>query len=294
LTIEFFNGIFIQHVYSQQAHGKKTQPYTIPMFPIVNCQSSIVNMIYFPGEEKSGQHLMSLWRDYLEQYADREGDVEAQSIVGANHTVEVLVAFSRTLDRESRYKQLIDQRYSIFREALNQAEAFPDFLLNATFSIYNCVNTLSHQFTESNEPAAALIRKVDEQVHLSAESGVQIDMSASALRASFTLLGLMVITMDQDQRMTHAIRQVEQRFALAANAASSDWERLLNALYRMVEMIQILAFSTDPELGDRINQIALRFQEEDQEKGLPQKLRNGFCRFFEFAHIIVTHVDSMI
>ncbi len=251
-------------------------------------------MSYPPAQGKSGQELMGLWRDYLEQYADREGDVEAQSIVGAYHTVEALCVFSRTLDRESRYKRLIDQRHSIFHEASDQAEEFPDRLLNATFSIYNCINTLAHQFTEGSPQAAGLIGKIDEQVHLGAGSGRQIGKAAAALRASFALMGLIAIAVDQDRQMTHAIRKVEQRYSSAAIAASSDWEHLLNALYRMVEMMQIIALSTDPELSDQIDQIASRFQEEDREKQMPQKLRNGFCRLFELAHLMISQVDSMV
>jgi hypothetical protein len=251
-------------------------------------------MIYPPGQGKSGQHLMTLWRDYLEQYADKEGNAEAQSIVGGYHVVEVLTSLSRALDQDGRYKQLIDQRYSLFRMASEQAEAFADCLLNATFSIYNCLNTFSHQFAEGSESASTLIGQVDEQAHLSSESGPQIEKSAAALRASFALLSLLAITLDQEQSMTHAIRQVEQRFASAAKAASTDWERLINALYRMVEMMQLIALSTDPDLRDQIDQIASRFQEEDQDRRLSHKLRNGFCRFFELSHLMITHVDAMI
>jgi hypothetical protein len=251
-------------------------------------------MIYPPGQGKSGQYLMSLWRDYLERYADQEGDAESQSITGAYYSVEVLTAFSRTLDRNDRYKELIDQRYSIFREGSKQAESFPDCLLNATFSIYNCLNTLSHQLTEGNESAVSLIHKVDEQVRRGAESGMQLDRSSAALRASFALISLIAITVNQSPPVTRSIQQVEQRFASAAKAAVSDWDRLLNPLYRIVEMMQILALLSDPELADQINQIASRFKEEDQEKGIPQKTRNGFCRLFELAHLMITRVDSIV
>jgi hypothetical protein len=251
-------------------------------------------MVYPPGQGKSGQRLMTLWRDYLEQYADKEGDAERQTIVGAYKSVDILDEFSRILDRENRYMQLIDQRHSLFEKASKQAESFPDSLLNAAFAIYNGLNTLSHQFTDGNDSAAALIRKVDEQVRLSVESGGQIDRSAAALRASFALIGLIGITLDQDRSMTSAIRQVEQRFSSAANAASSNWEHLVNALYRAVEMTQILVLLTEPDLRDQINQIASRFQEDDREKNLTLKLRNGFCRFFEFAHLMITQVDSMV
>ena len=238
---------------------------------------------------------MTLWRDYLEQYADNEGDAERQTIVGAYKSVDILDEFSRILDRENRYKQLIDQRYSLFEKASQQAESFQDSLLNATFAIYNNLNSLSHQFTDGNDSAAALIRKVDEQVRLSVESGRQIDRSAAALRASFALIGLIALTLDQDRSMTHAIQQIEQRFSSAAKAASSNnWEHLVNALYRVVEMTQILALLTEPDLRDQINQIASRFQEEDREKNPTLKLRNGFCRFFEFTHLMITHVDSIV
>jgi hypothetical protein len=251
-------------------------------------------MIYPPGQGKFGRYLMSLWRDYLEHYADKDGNAEDQSIIGAYYSVEVLVAFSRTLDRNDCYKQLIDQRYSIFREGSKQAETFLDCLLNATFSIYNSLNTLSHQFTEGNESAVSLIHKVDEQVRQGAESGLQIDRSSSALRGSFALISLIAITLNQSEPVTRSIRQVEQRFVSAANAAATDWDQLLNPLYRIVEMMQILVLLTDAELMDQINQIASRFQEEDQEKGLPLKIRNGFCRLFELAHLMITHVDSIV
>jgi hypothetical protein len=251
-------------------------------------------MIYPPGQGKSGQRLMTLWRNYLEQYADKDGNAESQTIVGAYKSVEILDQFSRIIDRENRYKPLIDQRYSLFEEASKQADSFPDCLLNASFAIYNGLNTLSHQFTDGNASAAALIRKVDEQVRLSVESGRQIDRSAAAVRASFALIGLIAITLDQDQLMTGAIRHVEQRYSSAASAASSNWEHLVNALYRVVETMQILALLTEPDLKDQINQIASRFQEEDREKNPTLKLRNGFCRFFEFGHLVTTQVDSML
>ena len=59
-------------------------------------------------------------------------------------------------------------------------------------------------------------------------------------------------------------------------------------------MIQVLALVTDPDLRDQINQIAMRFKEEDQTKDLKLKLRNGFCRLFELGHLLITHVDAMI
>ncbi len=237
---------------------------------------------------------MQLWRQYLEQYADKEGDIEGQTITAAYHTVEILTSLSRTLDNNNRYKVLIDQRIDFFHEGSKRAGNYLDCIINATFSIYNCLNTLSHQLTEGNEESSALIRKVDEQVHQSAESGDPVDRSAAALRAGFPLLGLVSFALDTDQVMTGAIRQIEQRFAAGASAASSSWDHLLNALYRSVEMMQVVAILTDPDLKDQINQIATRFKEEDHAKEFRFKLRNGFCRLFELGHLIAIQVDAML
>jgi hypothetical protein len=251
-------------------------------------------MIYPPGQGKSGQALMQLWRNYLEQFADGEGDVEGQIIVAAYHSVEILAALSRILDGESRYQALINQRISFFRQGTSRAASFNDRLINATFSIYNNLNTLSHQFTEGNTEASTLIRKVDEQVHLGTQSGDQVRLSAAALRACFPLLSLITIVLDQDRVMTSAIRKIERRFAGGAKAASSDWEHLINGLYRIVEMIQVLALVTDPDLRDQIDQIATRFKEEDRTRDFTLKLRNGFCRLFELGHLLATNVDALI
>ena len=251
-------------------------------------------MTYPPGQGESGQHLMQLWRQYLEQYAEKEGDIEGQTITAAYHAVEVLVALSRTLDKSGRYKELIDQRLSYFRKGITQAETFVDCLINATFSIYNTLNTLGHQCTEGNAEASTLIRKVDEQAHASVDSDSSVGRPAAALRACFPLLGLIAIALDQHQEMTEAIRQIEHRFAAGGRAASSEWEQLLNALYRIVEMVQVLALVTESELRDQVNQIASRFKEEDQARELLLKLRNGFCRLFELGHLLATQVDAMV
>ena len=251
-------------------------------------------MIFPPGQGRSGQYLMQLWRQYLEQYADREGNVEAQITVAAYHSVEVLTAFARTLDRENRYKDLIDQRFSLFQEGRARAADFANCMINATFSLYNSLNTLSHQLTEGNEASSALIQKVDEQVRSNVSAGEPVARPAAALRACFPLISLITIALDQHEEMTDAIRHVEQRFADGTEVATSDWEQLLNALYRIVEMIQILALLTDFELKSQIDQIASRFKEEDQARGLHLKLRNGFCRLFELGHLLTTQVDAIV
>jgi hypothetical protein len=251
-------------------------------------------MTYPPGQGKSGSYLMQLWRDYLESYADREGDIEGQVIVGADFTVEILTALARTLDGENLYQDLIDERSALFQEGLRQAEVFEDRLLNATFSIYNSLNTIGHQFAEGKSQAVKMIRSVDEQARLNIESGTQIDRSAAAMRGAFALVGLMTISADEKRSMTDAIQQLEQRFADGAKVCASDWDHLLNALYRTVEMMQLFAFLTDPELKDQIAQIAARFQEEDRHREIPMKMRNGFCRFFELGHLLITHVDATL
>jgi hypothetical protein len=240
------------------------------------------------------KHLIQLRRQYLEQYEEKEGDVEGQIVIAAYHVVEVLAALSRTLDRNDRYGGLIDQRLAHFHEGSERAKDFLDCLINATFSIYNNLNTLSHQCTEGNAEASDLIRTVDEQVHFGIDACKPAGRPAAALRACFPLLSLITIVMDPHRAMTGAIRKVEQRFAAGAEAASSDWEQLLNALYRIVEMMQILALLASPELGDQINPIASRFKAEDQARGLRLKLRNGFCRFFELGHLLATQADGII
>ena len=86
-------------------------------------------MVYPPGQGKSGRYLMKLWRRYLEKYADMDGDIEGQIIVGANLTVEILTALSRTLDGSNRYKDVIDQRIAIFRTGTKRAGIFEDRIL---------------------------------------------------------------------------------------------------------------------------------------------------------------------
>ncbi len=251
-------------------------------------------MVYPPGQGRSGEQLMQLWRDYLEQFAESEGDVHKQIVVGSYHAAEVFAALSRTLDREGRYRELIDLRSGYFREGGKHAGDFDDCLINATFSLYNHLNTLSRQFTEGHPDAAGLIADVDRQVHdLTCGEG-RLERAAAALQAVFPLLSLMTLTLDEQQAMTSAIRQVEQRFAAGARAATTHTERLINALYRLVEMMQLFAVLSDYELRDQVNQIASRFQEEDLTPDVHLKLRNGFCRLFELGHLVTTHLDEIL
>lgn len=251
-------------------------------------------MVFPPGQGRSGPELMALWRRYLEQYAENEGLLEAQILVGACHAAETFGILSRTLDREGRYRGLIDERAAYFIEGSVRASTFEDRLVNAAFALYNHLNTLSQQFSAGSPEAMGLIGQVGDQVLNRTRSAPQPERTALALRASFPLLSLMTLILDQGKTMTDPIRAVEQRFVSGDNRARSDWEHSLNAVYRIVEMMQILAALSDGALQDQAQQIAARFQEEDQTADLRQKLRNGFCRLFELAHLLTTHIDASL
>src|SRR5207247_3091110 len=176
---------------------------------------------------------------------------------------------------------VIEERIAYFRSGSRKVASFEDATLNATFALYNHMNTLSQLLSAGHSEALELIRRVGEQIKARTQAGGPIERSSSALRGSFPLLGLMTLVIDQKRVMTRAVRQVEQRFAAADLRTTSDWERLLNALYRIVEMMQVFVSLSDAELADQVQQIATRFQEEDQTQDLWLKLRNGFCRLFE-------------
>jgi hypothetical protein len=237
---------------------------------------------------------MHLWREYLEQYAEQEGHPEKQIVVGASHAIEVFTALASTLDREGKHGELIDERVRLFRAGADRAEVFNDHLINVSFGLYNHFNTLCRQFTGGNVAAAALLQKIEDQVSQHGRSSGQVECAGAALRASFPLLSMMTLVVDHGGSITLAIRQVEQRFAAGSARATSDWERLLNALYRIVEMTQLLVVLSDSELRGQVDQIASRFQEEDQAAELLLKLRNGFCRLFELAHLLTTHLDAIL
>lgn len=251
-------------------------------------------MVYPPGQGKSGPRLMELWRQYLEQYAEHEGNPEEQALVGAYHTSALLGTLARILDRDERDGDEINRREAEFEEASRQALTFEARVLNTTHSIYAQLNIIGRQFAGGNPEAANLIRQVEEKVEPADLAAGPVERSASALRASFALVGLMTLAVDQSGTATAAIRQVEQRFASAANAVTSDWEQLLNALYRTVEMMQLLVSLTDAELQNQVLQIASRFQEEDKTTLLSMKVRNGFCRLFELGHLLASDLDELL
>ena len=80
-------------------------------------------------------------------------------------------------------------------------------------------------------------------------------------------------------------------YVIDVRAATSQ-EQLLNALYRLVEMMQIFVTVSDPELVGHVRPIAARFQEEDRHADLLSKLRNGFCRLFELGHMLASQLDA--
>ena len=251
-------------------------------------------MVYPPGQGRSGQYLMQLWRKYLEQYAENDGKVEDQIVVGSYYSAEVFGFLSLTLDREGKFRNLIEQRVRYFSDGSQKARIFGDHLVNATFGIYNHLNTLCRQFGAGSASALDLIEKVDTHVHHRIESANQIERSTAAIRAAFPLLGLMTLVLDRGGLLTPAIRKVEQRFAAGASQSKSDWDHLLNGLYRMVEMMQLFVVLSDADLRAQVDQIASRFEEEDQSADTRLKLRNGFCRLFELTHLLTTHLDEIL
>jgi hypothetical protein len=237
---------------------------------------------------------MQLWRRYLEEYAESDGDPGQQVVVGAYHADELLGFLSRMLDRDDKYRETIDQRIGLFEDGRKRAKAFEDHLENASFSLYNHLNTLSRQFASGNLEAGELLQQIDEQVHLKTRPADQIERSAAALNSAFPLVSLMTLVLNQGATTAAAIRQVEQRFVAGTNSARTGMERLVNALYRIVEMTQVLVSLSDSALKEQVRQIAAHFQEEDREPDLTLKLRNGFCRFFELGHLLVTHLDEVL
>lgn len=248
-------------------------------------------MVFPAGTGKSGEYLTLLWRRYLEDYAKGNGSAEKQAVVGAYNTVEIFGALSLTLDRDGRYRDLIEQRIESFREGAKLAASFEDCVLNSAFALYNHLNTLSHEFTDGNSEAEELVRQIDEQVKTTTQSGEALERAAAAVRACFPLLSLITVVRDQVS-MTPAIRMVQQRFAALDVRAATSQEQLLNALYRLVEMMQIFVAVSDPELVDHVQPIAARFQEEDRHADLLSKLRNGFCRLFELGHLLASQLDA--
>ncbi len=237
---------------------------------------------------------MTMWRDYLEQFAEREGDVPAQVVVASYHTAELFGFLSLSLDRDGKLGKLIEARLEHFREGSRRARQFDDCLVNATFAIYNHLNTLSREFSSGNASAERLIRSVDEHVHGRVQEAGQLERSAEAMRASFPLLSLITLMLAEGTPLTAAIRQLEERFAAASSHANTPMDHLLNALYRLVEMMQLLVVLSDAELKGQVQQIATVFKDEDQTPDLQLKLRNGFCRLFELGHLLTTHLDAII
>jgi hypothetical protein len=251
------------------------------------------SMVYPPGQGKYGELLMGLWRRYLEQYAEQEGNAQGQIVAASYHAAEVFGLLSLTLDRDRKFRSVIDQRMEVFREAASKASAFEDCLVNATFSLYNHFNTLGHQFSSGNQQAEELMSQIDERVRTLIQEASQMERCAVAMRAAFPLLSLMTLVLARDDESTRVIRQVEERFASAAGRVRTDGDHLLNALYRIVEMMQVFTALSDYDLKSQIEQIASRFKEEDDSSDLDLKLRNGFCRLFELGHLVTAHLDAI-
>jgi hypothetical protein len=251
-------------------------------------------MVYPPGQGKSGEYLMQIWRQYLEKYAAQEGNIEEQIVTGSYYAAEIFGFFSLALDKDKRFSGLIEDRIRYFQEGNGKAEVFGDHLINAAFAIYNHLSTLATQFSRDNQESLELVREVNRRVQEHVESAGQLDSTSAAIRAAFPLLSLMTLILDQSGSITPAIRKVEQRFTAGAARAGSAWEQLLNGLYRLVEMMQLFVVLSDSDLRGQVEQIATRFEEEDQVDDLRAKMRNGFCRLFELGHLLATHLDEML
>lgn len=246
------------------------------------------------GREDTTERLMRLWRQYLEEYAEAEGDLERQIVGSAYRAAEVLAVLSRTMDRGGRFADVIDQRSGYFDEGGRRAELFEDRLITATFTLYNHFNTLAHQFTEGNAEAGRLIGEIDAGVHQRVGSAAPIERCAAAMEAAFPLLALMTLALDPVEEMTGAVRELEHRFSTSVSRAASPSESLVNALYRIVEMLQLFAVASEAELRDPAEEIAARFQEEDRFPELGYKLRNGFCRLFELSHLVAARLTGVL
>lgn len=236
---------------------------------------------------------MALWRQYLEDYAGQEGHPEAQIIIACNHSAEVFGFLSLAMDRRGSFRAVIEERIRIFQQGRDQAESFSDRLLNGTFALYNHSNTLCHQFALSHREAETLIGDIDLQLKTVIQSAAQIDRSAAAMRATFPLLCLITMILNNNGAATDVIRKIEGRFSAGSQRASSGWEQLVNAVYRIVELLQVFVSLSDSELTDQVGQIAMRFQEDDQTRDLRLKLRNGLCRTFELGHLLSIHLDEL-
>ena len=246
------------------------------------------------SQEESRERLMHLWRQYLHDYAEAEGNLERQIIGSAYRAAEVLGVLSQRMDHEGRFAELIDQRSRHFDEGSRRAEVFEDRLITATFTLYNHFNTLAHEFTEGNSDARSLIGQIDAGVHERVGNAAPVERCAAALEASFPLLALMTLALDPVEEMTGAVREVEHRFSSSVGRTASPSERLVNALYRVVEMLQLFAVASEADLRDPAEEIAARFQEEDQSPELGYKLRNGFCRLFELSHLVATQLNRVL
>ena len=62
-------------------------------------------MAYPPGQGKSGQVLMDLWRKYLEQYAGHDGRIEDQMLVGCDCSVWSSPLLPRITSLEASWRQ---------------------------------------------------------------------------------------------------------------------------------------------------------------------------------------------
>jgi hypothetical protein len=179
-------------------------------------------------------------------------------------------------------------------ESFWRPDQFEEHLAGASIRLYASVCALGKKFAAGNAEALGLIQQIEEEAQGRLESDSMIEKAALALRASFPILSLMTIVIDQKRSASAVIQQLENRFVSGAEKAGNPYEQALNAVYRMVEMMQIFVTLSDAELKDQVQQITALFQEEDQAEEPLNKMGNGFCRLFELGHLLTTHLDEVL
>jgi len=251
-------------------------------------------MAFPPGQGKSGSYLRSLWRRYLEHCADSGDNPQGQVLVGCYHASEIFGFMYQRLNPRAGSLQPGEIPLNRLPDHYWRADRFEEHLADASIRLYANLGALGEIFAAGNPDALGLIQKIEEEALERLESGSQIEKSGLALRASFPILSLMTLVIDQKRSASAVIRQLEHRFVSGAAKATTPNEQMLNAVYRMVEMMQIFVTLSDAELKDQVQQITARFQEEDRTTEPLRKAGNGFCRLFELGHLLTTHLDEIL
>jgi hypothetical protein len=250
-------------------------------------------MTYPPGQGKSGSYLMALWRQYLERCAESADHPHGLALAGAYHASAI---FAFLLQRLSCGPDPAPGVIGGIRlpDYNLRADKLDEHLADASIRLYANVSALGEKFAAGNPDAQSLIQQIRAEAQERLKSESMIEKAGLALRASFPILSLVTLVIDEKGSAGDVIRLVENRFLSGAEKAVSTHEQIWNALYRMVEMMQILVTLSDAELKNQVQQITARFEEEDQAGDPLKKVGNGFCRLFELGHLLTTHLDEIL